>query len=145
MRGRNDQIVGMARESSPLWSIAIFLPLLGLCVWLLRDKDFAITPDMAIGLIVMGIVLAIMHWRFGGRFVRPRWKQIGKVLASLVLTYLTMVWLGPLGLMIPLAHQAIGVIGHIVICRRHDINWWTIQPRNRYVALQEKWARGDFS
>lgn len=39
----------------------------------------------------------------------------------------------------------IGLIFHIRICQKHEIKWWNCEPTDKYLELQEKWAKGDFS
>lgn len=94
------------------------------------------------------LIIAIIIWGIGylhtGRFVRPKWKIPGKFLfyigVSLGLAY----WLGHYSLIFIIGHQLIGLAFHWITCKRHDINWITCEPRERYLALQEQWAKGDF-
>lgn len=96
------------------------------------------------------LALALVIWCvgyvfFGGRFVRPKWKQPGKLLAYLAISWGLLLWVGHYALIFIVGHQAIGAIGHYRICKKHGIDWRTCQPEEKYLALTEKWARGDFS
>ncbi|MEL6670569.1 MAG: hypothetical protein AAFR61_00110 [Bacteroidota bacterium] len=90
----------------------------------------------------------VLIWALGylhtGKFVRPRWKIPGKFLfyvgVSAALTY----FLGYWSLLFIIGHQALGLIFHIRVCKKHQINWLNCEPRERYLALQEQWARGEF-
>ncbi len=92
--------------------------------------------------------LAVFLWVLGyvhtGRFVRPRWKIPGKFLfytgVSALLTY----WWDYYALFFIVGHPALGIFFHSLACRKHGINWLTCEPRAKYIALQEKWAKGDF-
>jgi len=137
-------LMKMPLKFAPLLSLALYLPACAVVVWLLRGQDFSLTADKLAGLALISAVLVIGYRYFGGRYVQPRWKLWGKAFAALVITYFAMVWLGPWGVLLPLAHQAAGFAGHVVICRRHGINWRTCEPRADYIALQERYARGDF-
>ena len=33
---------------------------------------------------------------------------------------------------------------HTKVCKDNDINWLTCEPKERYLELQEKWAKGGF-
>ena len=135
----------MSSRAAPLIAIAIYALLAGLAVWALSGRDFGLDPARLAGLAGIAALWLMGYRWFGGRFVRPRWKITGKAVTALSIAYLAMVWLGPWGLAIPVAHQASGMIGHVVICQRHGIDWRTCEPQESYIALQEKWARGDVS
>jgi hypothetical protein len=38
-----------------------------------------------------------------------------------------------------------GFIFHLKICKKHGINWISCEPREKYIALQEKWAKGEIN
>ncbi|MDD9942814.1 MAG: hypothetical protein OXU20_17370 [Myxococcales bacterium] len=134
----------MHRAVAPLWSVGIYALAFGPVLWGLRDHDLSLTPSRIVGLGLIAVLWGVGFAQFGGRFVRPRWKIYGKAAVALTLAYFAMVWLGPWGLLIPAVHQSAGIVGHVAICRRHGIDWRTCEPRAQYIALQEKWARGDF-
>lgn len=94
--------------------------------------------------------LALVNWSlgyhfFGGRFVRPKWKRPGKLIAYLVISWGLLIWIGHFALIFIVGHQLLGAIGHFTICKKNGIDWRTCQPEEKYIALTEKWARGDFS
>lgn len=100
-------------------------------------------------LLLTDLLIALGIWGVGyawmGRFVRPRWKIPGKLLFVMALTGLFSWLWGHWSVLIVLIHQGIGIFFHFQVCRKHSINPWTCQPRTEYLALQEKWAKGDFS
>lgn len=77
-----------------------------------------------------------------GRFVAPRWKLVGKLLVYLGVTGLLSATVGKWALVWIFGHQLLGVAGHIWWCRKHEINWFTCEPRDRYLALRP-WAVED--
>lgn len=93
--------------------------------------------------------LAVVLWTAGyfhtGRFVRPKWKIPGKFLFYVGVSLGLTLWVGHYSLIFIIGHQLLGFIFHVRICKKHDINWLTCEPVEQYLALQEKWARGDFS
>lgn len=92
------------------------------------------------------LVLWVLGFRFfGGRFIRPRWKQPGKLIMYLLLSWLLLRWVGEWALVFIIGHQAMGWVAHVMICRRHGIDWRTCEPEEEYLALTEKWARGEWS
>ena len=95
-------------------------------------------------LLAAGLV-SIGYFRFGGRYVLPKWKRNGKIIAYMLLSYIALVGLGHWALIYIIGSQGIGFIFHIYACRKYDIDWRTIEPRERYIALMEKWGRGDFT
>ena len=95
-------------------------------------------------ILALGIWL-IGYQFFGGRFVRPKWKQPGKLVAYLGISFLMLHWFGYYALLFIVGHQLIGMIGHVMICKKHGIDWKTSRPEEKYLALTEKWAQGDFS
>lgn len=95
------------------------------------------------------LTVALTIWLLGyfhnGKFVRPKWKIPGKLLFYLGITFLLVNWVGHWALFFIIGHPLIGLIFHINVCRKNNINWKTCQPREKYLNLQEKWAKGDFS
>lgn len=80
----------------------------------------------------------------GGRFIRPKWKQSGKLIFYLIVTTLLLAWVGHYAIFFIIGHQMIGWATHYAICKKHNINWLTCEPQDKYLALMEKWSRGDF-
>ena len=96
------------------------------------------------------LALAVVIWSvsyrlFGGRFVRPHWKKPSKLFAYLTISFGLLLWVKHYALIFIIGHQLLGGVGHFMICKKHDIDWWTCQPEEKYIALTEKWAKGDFS
>lgn len=96
------------------------------------------------------LILAVMIWFvsyhfFGGRFIRPHWKKAGKFFAYIFISFVLLATVGHYALIFIIGHQLLGGVGHFMICKKHDINWRTCQPEDKYIALTEKWAKGDFS
>lgn len=93
--------------------------------------------------------LASLLWIAGyfhtGRLVRPKWKIPGKYVFYVGVSVALAWWLGPWCLLFIVLHPLIGLLFHIRVCQKHGIDWRTVQPREKYMELQEKWARGDFS
>ncbi len=94
------------------------------------------------------LLLAVIIWGFsfrffGGRFVRPKWKQFGKFVAYMTISFVLLTLVGHLALIFIIGHQALGGIGHYVICKKHNIDFWTCEPEEKYVEVTEKWARGE--
>lgn len=80
-----------------------------------------------------------------GRLVRPKWKIPGKFFFYVSISCLLAHWYAHYSLLFIIGHPLIGLIFHTKICRENAINWWTCQPEERYLEIQERWAKGDFS
>jgi hypothetical protein len=96
------------------------------------------------------LILAVIIWFlsyhfFGGRFIRPHWKKAGKFFAYISISFVLLAIIGHYALIFIIGHQLLGGVGHFMICKKHGIDWRTCQPEEKYIALTEKWARGDFS
>jgi hypothetical protein len=95
------------------------------------------------------LLLAALIWVFsfrffGGRFVRPKWKQAGKFNAYMMISFVLLLLVGHYALIFIVGHQALGGIGHYMICRKHHIDFWTCKPEEKYLEVTGKWANGDF-
>lgn len=94
-------------------------------------------------------ILAVMIWFIGffhnGKFVRPKWKIPGKFIFYVGVSFLLTHWFNHYALFFIVGHPLIGFMFHLKICKKHDINWISCEPKEKYLALQEKWAKGDFS
>ncbi|MEM8896768.1 MAG: hypothetical protein AAGC85_01625 [Bacteroidota bacterium] len=95
------------------------------------------------------LLLALLIWGLGylhsGRFVQPRWKIPGKFFFYVSVSAVLAWYLGAYSLFFIILHPLIGLIFHIRTCEKNGIKWLSCEPREKYLALQEKWARGDFS
>ncbi|MBK6263409.1 hypothetical protein JKA74_00065 [Marivirga sp. S37H4] len=95
------------------------------------------------------LLLATAIWFAGyfhnGRFVRPKWKIPGKFVFYVGVSFALTYWFGHWALIFILGHPIIGLIFHTKVCRENNINWLSCEPREKYLELQEKWAKGDFT
>jgi len=82
---------------------------------------------------------------FGGRFIRPKWKQTGKFIAYITISFVLLILIGHYALLFIIGHQALGGIGHYLICKKYNIDFWTCQPEEKYLEVTEKWATGHFA
>jgi hypothetical protein len=96
-------------------------------------------------LLSAAVIWAFSFRFFGGRFVRPKWKQPGKFIAYMTISFVLLTLVGHYALIFIIGHQALGGIGHYMICKKHNINFWTCQPEEKYLEVTEKWAKGDFT
>lgn len=94
-------------------------------------------------LLLAAIIWGVSFRFFGGRFVRPKWKQAGKFIAYMTISFVVLTWIGHFALIFIIGHQALGGIGHYMICRKHEIDFWTCEPEERYLEVTEKWAKGE--
>lgn len=94
------------------------------------------------------IILAILIWFIGyfhhGKFVKPRWKIPGKFFFYVGVSFALSYWFLHWSLLFIVLHPLIGFIFHVRVCKKHHINWKTCEPKQKYIELQEKWAKGDF-
>ena len=94
-------------------------------------------------------LIATVIWLLGyfhnGRFVRPKWKIPGKFIFYIGVSLALAHWFGRWALVFLIGHPLIGLLFHIRICWKYQIDWLSCEPREKYLALQEKWASGDFS
>ncbi len=95
------------------------------------------------------LVVAVLVWLAGyfhnGRFVRPKWKIPGKFLFYVGLAFLMTHWYLHWALLFIIGHPLIGLLFHYKVCKKNQINWLTCQPRDKYLEIQEKWAKGKFN
>ena len=95
--------------------------------------------------LIISIGIWILGYLHNGKFVRPKWKIPGKFIFYVGVAFLLVFWFQHWALIFIIGHPLIGLIFHTKICKAHDINWLTCEPRERYIEIQEKWAKGDFS
>jgi hypothetical protein len=94
------------------------------------------------------ILLAILIWTAGYfhsvKYVLPRWKRTGKFIAYIGISITLLYYFNHYALIFIIGHPLLGIILHIIVCKKHDIDWLTCQPEEKYIALQEEWAKGNF-
>ena len=125
-----------------LYSLLLFV----IAAWLVFIKKELAFETYQYFYFVLAIAIWFLSYRyFGGRFIRPKWKKAGKLIAYLLISAVLLLSIGHYALIFIFGHQLLGGIGHIVICNKNGIDWRTCQPEEKYIALTEKWAKGDFS
>ncbi|MEO0899254.1 MAG: hypothetical protein AAFY71_22775 [Bacteroidota bacterium] len=94
------------------------------------------------------LLVAVLIWGLGylhtGKFVRPKWKIPGKFLFYVGVSTALVYAFGHWALLFIIGHPLIGLLFHVKVCKDHHINWLTCEPKEKYLELQEKWAKGDF-
>ena len=96
--------------------------------------------------MLFDLSLAIIMWFCGyilfGRFIVPLWIIAGKFLfyaiPAFILTYILEHW----SLIWIVGHPLSGILAHYLWCRKHHINWFTCEPREKYLQLRP-WASKD--
>lgn len=101
--------------------------------------------NIQFGYILLSIIIGVIGYFHNGKFVRPKWKIAGKFIFYVAVSTLLTYWLNHYSLLFIIGHPLIGLIFHIKICKKHNINWQTCEPKEKYIELQEKWAKGNFS
>lgn len=110
---------------------------------MVSKNDYLMT-QLELTYMILALVIWIAGFLHSGRFVRPKWKIPGKLFFYLGLSYAMVHWFGHWALLFIIGHPLIGLIFHIMVCKKSQINWLTCEPREKYIQLQEKWAKGDF-
>jgi len=94
-------------------------------------------------------ILAVVIWLAGylhnGKLVRPKWKIPGKFIFYVGVSVALAHWWQHYALLFVIGHPLIGLVFHTKICRAHGINWFSCEPREKYLEVQERWAKGNFS
>ncbi len=120
--------------------------LTALIIWSPRGQNGENAETFHFYYLILAAIIWFFSFRFfGGRFVRPKWKQPGKFIAYITISFVLLTLVGNYALIFIIGHQALGGIGHFMICRKHGINFWTCEPEEKYLEVTEKWAKGDFS
>ena len=115
-------------------------------VWLILNDSELIIENYQYFYFTFAVILWFLSYHFfGGRFIRPKWKKAGKLIAYLIISGVMLVVIGHYALIFIVGHQMLGGVGHFIICKKNGIDWRTCQPEERYIALTEKWAKGNFS
>lgn len=132
------------KVQGPLLSVGVYVLASAAAAIALWSAGYTLSPSSE---TARNMALALALWLFGfvvfgGRFVRPRWKAVGKGIAFLTISYFLFIWIGTWAWLALGLHQGIGMVGHLMICRQNEINWITVEPRDKYIALMEKWATG---
>jgi hypothetical protein len=101
--------------------------------------------DIQIYYLISTVLIWLLGYFHNGKFVRPKWKIPGKFFFYVGVSFALVYWFKHWALLFIIGHPLIGFLFHLNICSKHSINWRTCEPRDKYLALQEKWAKGDFS
>lgn len=101
--------------------------------------------SLQFGYFILSIIIWCIGYFHNGKFVRPKWKIPGKFIFYITISFLLIYWFNHYSLIFIIGHPLLGLIFHLKVCKTHDINWKTCEPTEKYIALQEKWAKGDFS
>jgi len=94
-------------------------------------------------LLLIALVLWLAGYFHTGKYVRPKWKIPGKLFFYLAVSTGLVYYFDYYALLFILGHPLLGLLFHIRICKKHHINWINCEPREKYIELQEKWARGE--
>lgn len=93
-------------------------------------------------------LLALTLWVIGyfhtGKYVRPKWKIPGKLLFYMSVSAILIYYFHLYSLFFIIGHPLLGLIFHISVCRKHGIDWVNCEPKEKYLELQEKFAKGEF-
>ncbi|MFY9243649.1 MAG: hypothetical protein WAO74_11540 [Polaribacter sp.] len=95
--------------------------------------------------IILSVIIWILGYFHTGKYVRPKWKIPGKFIFYLGISTLLVLWINHYSLIFIFGHQLLGLYFHTKVCKKHNINWFSCEPKEKYLKLQEKWAKGDFS
>jgi ABC-type transport system involved in multi-copper enzyme maturation permease subunit len=122
--------------------------LIGLAIFIFTPmtiSDLAIETYYYFYLLLAFVIWCLFYHFFGGRFIRPNWKKPGKLTLYLIISWWLLAWIGHYALVFIILHPISGAMGHCFICKKYDINWRTCQPEKKYIALTERWAKGNSS
>ncbi|MBX2974551.1 MAG: hypothetical protein KF721_00365 [Ignavibacteriaceae bacterium] len=129
-------------KSIVLYSLLFF----GFVTWLVFMQSNLIIEKYHFFYFILSVgVWFLSYHYFGGRFIRPQWKKVGKLFAYLIISSILILSIAHYSLIFIIGHQLLGGVGHFMICKKHGIDWKTCQPEEKYIELTEKWAKGDFS
>lgn len=101
--------------------------------------------DIQVYYLIISVVIWLLGYLHTGRFVRPKWKIPRKCIFYVGISFVLVSWLGHWALPFIIGHPLVGLLFHTKICKEHNIDWRTCEPKEKYLELQEKWARGDFN
>jgi len=101
--------------------------------------------DFQVYYLIISIGIWLLGYVHTGKFVRPKWKIPGKFIFYVGVSFALVHWFGHWGVLFIIGHPLIGLLFHTKICKAHNINWFTCEPKEKYMELQEKWAKGDFT
>lgn len=116
--------------------------LTALMIWSQWAENFEKIETFHFYYLILAAIIWFFSFRFfGGRFVRPKWKQTGKFIAYMTISFVLLILVGHYALIFIVGHQALGGIGHYMICKKYGIDFWTCQPEEKYLEVTEKWAK----
>ena len=119
--------------------------LIALMLWSPWGEDFENVRQYHFYYLLAAAVIWLLGFKlFGGRFIRPKWKIPGKLIGYMMLSFIALILFGHYALIFIIGHQAIGGVGHYLICKNNNIDFWTCEPESKYLAVTEKWAKGSF-
>jgi len=131
------------KAASHILKFLLFLLIIWIIFLGIDDSDFPLSASH-----IFPLSLAIFIWVLGylhtGKYIKPKWKIFGKLVFYLALSNLLIAWFGYYSLIFIIGHQLIGFIFHLKICKKYRIDWISCEPREKYLTLQEKWAKGEF-
>ncbi|WP_347926140.1 hypothetical protein [Pontimicrobium sp. SW4] len=97
---------------------------------------------------IVYIVLSVTIWFIGffhiGKYVKPIWKRYSKFVFYFGMSILLIFWVKHYSLIFIVGHQVLGLVFHIKACKKHDIDWKTCEPKDKYLELHEQWGKGKF-
>ncbi len=89
--------------------------------------DLFVQPSFYGPVLISYAVVALLSW-LTWQLVWPVWKRYGKLLFSFVAVAVSAYFFGWWTLAFVLAHQLIGLVGHIIWCRKYDFDWQNVDP-----------------
>ncbi|BDS10132.1 hypothetical protein [Aureispira anguillae] len=101
--------------------------------------------NIEIGYAIFAALIWMLGYFHAGRFVRPKWKIPGKFIFYVGVSTTLVHWFGHWGLLFIVLHPLVGLLFHCKVCKENNIDWLTCEPQEKYLELQEKWAKGDFT
>lgn len=134
-------------KSPPIIYAIVIYSILGFLMFMafyLTGKEFKLETYQFFYIGAAALIWGAGFMICGGKHIRPKWKQSGKLISYLIFTTILLIWVGHYAVIFIIGHQMIGWVFYYKICKEHGIDWKTCEPADKYLALMEKWGRGDF-